>query len=118
MDGSQTSGVAVLVLTTVPDLERGEAIARALVEERLAACVSIGGPMISIYRWEGAVERATEHQLVIKTVRDLIPVVHRRVTELHPYQLPELLVVEAGGGADYLAWITAQTGGPGSAGTR
>jgi len=109
----------ILVLTTVPDLERGEAIARALVEEGLAACVNIGGPMTSVYRWQGAIERTTEHQLTIKTVRDQVTAVHARVAALHPYDLPEFLVLDvAGGDAAYLAWITAQTGGPGSAGTR
>ncbi|MQA31602.1 MAG: divalent cation tolerance protein CutA [Luteitalea sp.] len=111
--------MAVLVLTTVPDLERGEAIARALVEEGLAACASIGGPMTSIYRWQGATEQAIEHQMVIKTVREQVTAVQARVVALHPYQLPELVVLEVtGGSAEYLAWIRAETAGSGSAGTR
>ena len=60
----------VLVLTTVADDERADWIARALVDERLAACVNLHGPMTSVYRWKGAVERDAERQLVIKTTRD------------------------------------------------
>jgi periplasmic divalent cation tolerance protein len=111
--------MAILVLTTVPDLERAGTIARTLVEEGLAACVNIGGPMTSIYRWQGTIETASEHQLVIKTARDRVSAVHARVAALHPYDLPEFLVLEvAGGDAAYLAWLTAQTDAPGSAGTR
>jgi periplasmic divalent cation tolerance protein len=111
--------MAVLVLTTVPDLERAEAIAQALVDERLAACVQIGGEMTAIYRWQGSIERATERQLVIKTVREQVTAVHARVAALHPYELPEFLVFEAAGGdAAYLGWIRTETDGPGGAGTR
>jgi periplasmic divalent cation tolerance protein len=108
--------MAVLVLTTVPDIERGETIARALVDERLAACVNVGPPMFSFYRWQGATQRDSEHQLLIKTVRENVAAVQGRIAELHPYELPEFLVVAvADGGADYLAWIKAETGGPGTA---
>jgi periplasmic divalent cation tolerance protein len=111
--------MAVLVLTTVPDVERGEAIARALVEEALAACVTIGGPVTSIYRWRGAIERATERQLVVKTVRERVPAVAARLAKLHPYELPELLVIDvADGGEEYLAWIRAETDARGTSGTR
>jgi periplasmic divalent cation tolerance protein len=106
--------MAVLVLTTVPDVERGETIARALVDERLAACVNVGPPMFSFYRWQGATQRDSEHQLVIKTVREKVAALQERIAELHPYELPEFLVVAVDdGGADYLAWIKAETGGPG-----
>jgi periplasmic divalent cation tolerance protein len=108
--------MVILVLTTVPDFERGESIARTLVEEGLAACVTVGGAMTSIYRWQGAIERATEYQLVIKTVREQVTAVHARVAALHPYELPEFLVLEAAGGdAAYLDWVRAETAGPGSA---
>ena len=107
--------MAILVLTTVPDLESAQTLARALVEERLAACVNIGGPITSVYRWKGTVETATEHQLVIKTVSDRVTAVHARVAALHPYELPEFLVLDvAGGDSSYLTWITAQTDGPDS----
>jgi periplasmic divalent cation tolerance protein len=108
--------MAVLVLTTVPDVQLGDTIARALVDERLAACVNVGPPMRSFYRWQGATQRDTEHQLVIKTVPEHVPAVQMRIRELHPYDLPEFLVLEvANGGAEYLEWIRVETGGRGTA---
>jgi periplasmic divalent cation tolerance protein len=100
----------VILLTTVQEEERAEAIARALVADRLAACVNVLPPMISFYRWKGTVERDTERQLVVKTTRDRAAAVQSRVRELHPYQLPELLVLPvADGGADFLDWVVAET---------
>jgi periplasmic divalent cation tolerance protein len=74
----------VLVLTTVPDAVRGEAIARELVEGRLAACVNVLPPMTSVYRWKGVLERDTEHQLVIKTTPDRVAAIEARLGQLHP----------------------------------
>ena len=103
----------VMILTTMPDDERWESLARTLVEERLAACVSVSDPMTSIYRWREMIERERERQLLIKTSRSLVERVRTRLNELHPYELPEFLVVEiADGGADYVAWLTAQTSSP------
>src|SRR3954464_5198521 len=59
----------ILILTTMPDDDRADRLARALIDERLAACVNVHGPMVSSYRWKGAVEREAERQLVIKTTR-------------------------------------------------
>ena len=96
----------VLILTTVPDDGTGETLARTLVEERLAACVNLLPPMTSIYRWRAAVERDSERQLIVKTTRDRIGAVRERIAQLHPYELPELLVVEvADGSPTYLAWV-------------
>jgi periplasmic divalent cation tolerance protein len=96
----------VLVLTTVPDDERAESIPRALVEERLAACVQVHAPMVSIYRWKGVVERGAERQLVIKTTRRRVPAVEARLRAMHAYELPEFLVVPVAAGSDaYLAWV-------------
>jgi periplasmic divalent cation tolerance protein len=96
----------VIVLTTVPDGELGETIARALVDERLAACVNVHAAMTSVYRWEGRVERESERQLVIKTTRDRVPLVQTRITELHSYDLPEFLVLPvSNGSAAYLGWV-------------
>src|SRR5579862_4645841 len=101
----------VLVLTTVPDDAGADAIARALVEDRLAACVNVHGPMTSVYRWKGAIERDVERQIVIKTTRERLPAVEARLRELHTYELPELIVVPVeGGGAAYLAWVEESTG--------
>lgn len=96
---------AVIVLTTVASPHEGEAIARALVDERLAACVNILAPMTSIYRWRGAVERDTEQQLVIKSTRDRLPAIEAKIRSLHSYDLPELLILTADGGSAYLAWV-------------
>jgi periplasmic divalent cation tolerance protein len=95
----------VLILTTVPDDDRAEPLARTLVEERLAACVNLHGPMTSVYRWKGEVERAAERQLIIKTTRARVPVLEARIKALHSYELPEFIVLSAeGGSADYLEW--------------
>jgi periplasmic divalent cation tolerance protein len=97
---------SALVLTTVPDGDKGESIARALVEERLAACVNVLPPMTSIYRWRGVVERESERQVIIKTTRARIPALQARLAALHPYELPEFIVVAVTeGGAAYLQWI-------------
>jgi periplasmic divalent cation tolerance protein len=96
----------VLVLTTVADGERADWIARALVEERLAACVNVHGPMTSFYRWKGAVERDAERQLVIKTTRGRLAALEVRLKALHSYELPEFLVVPIESGSDaYLGWV-------------
>jgi periplasmic divalent cation tolerance protein len=100
----------VLILTTVADGETAELIARALVDERLAACVSVSSPMTSTYRWRGAIEQASERQLVIKTVSDRVPALEARLIELHPYEVPEFVVVGASEASDaYLAWVRENT---------
>ena len=99
----------VLVLTTVPGDERAETLARTLVDERLAACVNVQAPMVSIYRWKGDVERGVERQLVIKTTSDRLPALEARLRELHSYELPEFVVMSVDeGSAAYLAWVKEQ----------
>jgi periplasmic divalent cation tolerance protein len=96
----------VLVLTTVPSEALGEEIARALVTERLAACVNVGAPMTSIYRWKENIEQESERQMVVKTTADRVKSVEQRIKELHSYELPEFLVVETAGGSDaYVNWV-------------
>ncbi len=100
----------VLVLATCPDREVGERIARVLVEERLAACVNLIPGLTSIYRWQGKVCRAAEVLLVIKTHRRRLPGLTRRVKALHPYSVPEVIVLPLTGGlAPYLAWVRDST---------
>lgn len=100
----------VLVLTTAASSEQAETIARALVEERLAACANVLPAMTSIYRWQGRVERDTEYQVVVKTTRDRRATVEARIRALHTYELPECLVVPVdGGSAEYLAWVKGET---------
>ena len=102
--------VAVVVLSTAGSQDEAERIATALVDERLAACVNLVAPMISIYRWHGAVERASEVLLVIKTRRRLAPRLIRRLQALHSYDVPEAIVLPIEAGARrYLAWLLAET---------
>ena len=97
----------VIVLTTVPSSQH-EVIARALVEERLAACVNALPPVTSFYRWKGLLEQDSEQPLIIKTLRARLPALEGRLRELHPYELPEFLVVDVAGGSEvYLAWVRA-----------
>jgi periplasmic divalent cation tolerance protein len=100
----------VIVLTTLPADADGAAFARGLVEERLAACVNLSAPMESIYRWEGSIETEAERQLVIKTSRDRVVALWDRVRELHPYDMPEFLVIPIVDGNDaYLRWVGEST---------
>ena len=100
----------VLVLTTVPADNRGDEIARALVEERLAACVNVAPPMTSFYRWHGKIERNEERQLVVKTTRDRVAALEQRLKELHSYELPEFLVLGVTEGSEaYLGWVEEET---------
>ena len=100
-----------LVLTTLPADGRVEAFARALVAERLAACVNVLPPMQSTYRWKGEVETAIERQVLIKTKAAQLAAVEQRVQALHPYDVPEFLVltIETGSPA-YLSWLDASSG--------
>ena len=98
-----------VTFVTAPDTEVGARIARALVEERLAACVNLVPGIRSIYRWEGAVQDDGEVLLVVKTSADRGRDLAERVRELHPYDLPEVLALPAAGGSeDYLAWVRAE----------
>ena len=106
----------VLVLTTMPDDERAEALAVTLVEEHLAACVNVHGTMRSTYRWRGGVERDPERQLVIKSTRDRLAALEARVRALHPYDLPEWVVIDSDAGGAYGTWVRDQTRPAGSAG--
>lgn len=95
-----------LVLTTCPDNETAERIARALVGESLAACVNILPIAQSIYRWKGQTESAAELLLIIKSLTDAFGAIQKRIRELHPYELPEIIAVAiADGLPEYLAWI-------------
>jgi periplasmic divalent cation tolerance protein len=94
---------------TAPDLETGGRIASALVEERLAACVNLVSGIRSIYRWEGRIEEDAEVLLVVKTRADRAGALVDRVGELHPYDLPEVLLLPAvGGSLPYLDWVRGE----------
>jgi periplasmic divalent cation tolerance protein len=105
MTSSASNGV-VLVLTTIAADTDGATLSRTLVEERLAACVNVLPAMTSVYRWNSKVEEDREQQIVIKTTAERVPALEARVRELHPYELPEFLVLTASGGSSaYLTWV-------------
>jgi periplasmic divalent cation tolerance protein len=96
----------VVILTTVAADDRAEALARQLVEERLAACVNLYPPMVSVYRWKGLVEQDAERQVVIKTTREKVAGLERRLRQLHSYELPEFVVLAVDDGSSaYLSWV-------------
>lgn len=98
-----------LVLTTF-GVGQAAAVARVLVEERLAACVNVLPAMTSIYRWDGAVQQEAEEQVIIKTSSDRLADLESRIRQLHSYELPEFLVITADAGAEaYLKWVGAST---------
>ena len=95
----------VLVLTTMPDDLHAEELARTLVDERLAACVNVSGPMISTYRWKGQIETASERQVTIKTTRARLPALEARMRALHPYELPEWVTLDVEASDAYAGWV-------------
>ncbi|HEY3778294.1 MAG TPA: divalent-cation tolerance protein CutA [Rhizomicrobium sp.] len=100
----------VFLYSTVPDSEAAENIGRALVEARLAACVNIFPPMLSIYRWEDKLETSRETAMLIKTRRALAERVLEMARGLHPYSVPCFLLLPIeDGNADYLTWAREQT---------
>jgi periplasmic divalent cation tolerance protein len=107
----------ILVLTQVPDRACAEAMANALIEARLAACVSIGAPVDSLYHWRGKIETASETPLAVKTSAERYSDVEAAIRAHHPYELPEILAVPVCCGmAHYLSWVVEETGVPPSAG--
>lgn len=98
----------LVVLVTCANASEAGRIAQTLVEERLAACVNVHAAALSIYRWQGKVERAREIPLTIKTSAGLFPRLERRIRELHSYDTPEIVALPvATGSRDYLLWIEA-----------
>lgn len=97
---------ALIVFCTCPDHQCAESIAGQLVEKGLAACVTISGPVTSIYQWQGKPEKAKEVQLFIKTSRQRYSALEQMIQSLHPYELPEIIAVAVEQGlANYLRWI-------------
>jgi periplasmic divalent cation tolerance protein len=100
---------ARIVLTSVGSTKDAEQIAEALVQRRLAACVNILGPVRSVYRWQGNIEREQEYLLLIKTTAKRASELSAALAELHPYELPERVELSVdGGSAAYLEWLAAQ----------
>jgi periplasmic divalent cation tolerance protein len=103
MENSMTPYIQVV--TTLPDRASAEQLAARLLEERLAACVQIGG-CTSWYRWQGAIEQGEEQVCTIKSRRDLFPALCQTIRANHPYQVPEILAAPVvDGGTGYLDWL-------------
>ena len=100
----------LLVLTNCPDEETANAIALAVVEAKLAACVNILPRVQSIYRWQGVVESATEIPLFIKTTAAHYPALEKLIASLHPAEIPEIIALPIAQGLPaYLNWVAAET---------
>jgi periplasmic divalent cation tolerance protein len=96
----------ILVVTNLPDSESAFNLARHLVQLRLAACVNVLPAVTSFYEWEGKLEQASEHTLVVKTVRARYDEVERAIVERHPYTLPEIVALDVTAGLPgYLQWV-------------
>ena len=101
--------VTAVILVACPDEPTATSIARALVEEGLAACVNVLGEVRSVYRWRGSVEEAQERLLVIKARADRLDALAARIVALHPYEVPELLALPVARGlGTYLEWLRAE----------
>jgi periplasmic divalent cation tolerance protein len=104
-----SDAAALVLLSTFDTADTAARVARALVEERLAACVNLIPTVRSIYRWQGAICDEAETLAVIKTTAERYPAVAARLVELHPYQVPEILALPiAAGHAPYLAWLAGE----------
>ncbi|HEV7491078.1 MAG TPA: divalent-cation tolerance protein CutA [Rhodanobacteraceae bacterium] len=101
---------ARIVFCACADRETASRLARALVDERLAACVNAIPSVVSTYRWNDAIHTDNEVLLLIKTTADRLDALETRLIELHPYEVPELLAIEpVAGSAPYLAWLDRET---------
>jgi periplasmic divalent cation tolerance protein len=99
-----------LVFCSCPDSDTAQRLATSLVEARVAACVSLLPGVRSVYRWQGAIEQADEVLLLAKTTTERLPALVECLAALHPYELPEVLAVEAGAGLPaYLDWVATTT---------
>ncbi len=107
---SLATNAAWLVLCNCPDAAVAEAIAQRLVQDRLAACVNLLAPVRSLYRWQGHLEQAQEHTLLIKTTAHAYPALQTAIVALHPYETPEIIAIPIAQGLPaYLDWIHENT---------
>jgi periplasmic divalent cation tolerance protein len=99
-----------IVMTTVSDRQDADRIAASLVDQCLAACVQIEGPITSLYRWAGKVETSSEFRLVIKTSCQALPSLKQKLAKIHPYQEPEIICLNVDDASEgYRAWVNDQT---------
>jgi len=100
----------IIILTTVPDEQKGQQIARRLVEERLAACVTVSSACQSFYWWEGKIAEDREYMLFIKTKSELYAALEKKIRDIHPYTVPEILALPVTHGSlAYLDWLAKET---------
>lgn len=102
----------VLLYTTWPDAETAERFAAEAVADRLAACANLLGPMRAVYRWQGAVERAAETPMLLKTTAARAEALRDRILAAHPYETPAVLALPVraeGANPAFLDWICAET---------
>lgn len=105
-----TADSLIVILCTVPDEGAAERLAKGLIEERLAACVSAIPGVKSFYRWQGNVETGTEIQLVIKTRAERFDELAAWISANHPYEVPEIVAIPADRVSEaYLAWAVTET---------
>jgi periplasmic divalent cation tolerance protein len=99
----------IQVFTTTASREDAERIGQAVVDQRLAACVQLVGPITSIYRWQGAIETSQEWLCLIKSRQDLYADLEAAIRRLHPYEVPEILAMPVlAGNPSYLAWLDTE----------
>lgn len=111
-DAAADTPRALLIVTNLPDADSARALANELIGLRLAACVNILAPCVSVYRWQGEVEAATEVPLLIKTTPARYPALEAAIRARHPYELPEIVAVPVTQGLPgYLDWLVAGTTG-------
>jgi periplasmic divalent cation tolerance protein len=107
----------IQVSTTTASREDADRIARTLVEERLAACVQVLGPITSTYRWQGAIETGQEWLCLAKSRGELYDAIEKAIRRINPYQVPEILAVPVvAGSSDYLAWLDPEVKRPAGTG--
>ena len=107
--GVRKMGSYIQIITTTEKKEDAEKIAMALVEKRLAACVQIAGPITSLYRWKGNIEKAQEWQCWIKSKEVLYKEIEKAIKSVHPYEVPEIIAMPIiAGSRDYLEWLESE----------
>lgn len=118
MSDAAPSDTIVIVLTNLPDAPAAERLALALVTEGLVACANVLAPCTSLYRWQGQIERATEVPVLLKARGQVLEVLQRRIAELHPYEIPEIIAWSPQGvWPAYARWVCLETKPGGSAGS-
>lgn len=101
---------SVLIISNFPDHESADALAKALIDQHLAACVNLLSPCTSVYRWQDNIESAAEIPVLIKTRRQHYDRVEQLIKMMHPYELPEVIMVPIMGGLPaYLQWVADET---------